>query len=84
MWLASVTKVSKKRQVCRAISRSAEASAFVTARLPASAGDRLTQWATAGASSHATTKGTATGAAAAPACPTKSDASAAMTTLPAI
>ena len=38
MWSAAVTKVSKKRQVRRAISRSAAHPAGETARLPASAG----------------------------------------------
>ena len=60
----SVTNVSKKRQVRRAISRSAVASASDSVRLPASTGATLTQRANAGAPSQATAKGAATGRAA--------------------
>src|SRR5688572_3791952 len=59
MLSAAVTKVSKKRQVRRATRRKALASASETGRLPASAGDRLTQRAMAGDTSQARMKGAA-------------------------
>ncbi len=84
MWSASVTNVSKNRQVRRAINRSDLASASEIARLPASAGATLTQRAIAGANSQARMKGAATNRAALPAYQTNSAASDAMRRLPAI
>ena len=84
MLSAAVTKVSKKRQVRRAISRSALASACEIARLPASTGATLTQRAIAGESSQARMKGAATGNAARPACQTAKAASDVIRRLPAI
>ena len=84
MLSAAVTNVSKKRQVRRAISRSAPASACEIARLPASTGATLTQRAIAGESSQARMKGAATGNAARPACQTATAASDVIRRLPAI
>ncbi len=66
MWSAAVTKVSKKRQVRRATSRSARASAAETGRRPATSGDRLVQRAMAGDAIQAITNGAATGQASLP------------------
>ena len=84
MLSAAVTNVSKNRQVRRAISRSARASAAEIARLPASTGATLTQRAIAGESSQARMKGAATGNAARPAMPDGQAASDVIRRLPAI
>ncbi len=61
MWSAAVTKVSKNRQVRRAISRRAWASAADTDIWPASGGGRLAQRAIAGEAIHRAASGTARG-----------------------
>ena len=61
MWSAAVTKVSKNRQVRRAISRRACASASDTDIRPALRGGRLVQRAIAGEAIHRAASGTARG-----------------------
>src|SRR5689334_20751024 len=84
MLSASVTKVSKNRQVRRAIRRRARASFGEIANLAASAGATLTQRAIAGEISQPRIKGAATGTAARPVYQTASAANEVMNRLPAI
>ena len=56
-----MTKVSKKRQVRRAIRRKARASASASGRRPTTRGDRLAQKATAGEANQATANAAASG-----------------------
>src|SRR3990167_2261272 len=84
MLSASVTKVSKKRQVRRAISRNDFISTADIARLPASVGARLTQRAIAGEKNQAMRMGRATGSVSGPAYQTKTAAAQATARLPAI
>ena len=59
MWSSAVTNVSKKRQVRRALRRSARASASEIGLAPASGGGRLAQRAIAGDNIHRIMNGTA-------------------------
>ncbi len=59
MLSSAVTKFSKKRQVRRAINRSAVASAAVSGFARSSVGGKLVQRATSGDSIQRTTNGTA-------------------------
>ena len=61
MWSAAVTKVSKNRQVRRAISRRARASAADIGSRPATGGDRLVQRAIAGEAIQSAANGSASG-----------------------
>src|SRR5260221_13025921 len=84
MLSAAVTKVSKKRQVRRAISRSEFTSECEIGRLPASTGATLTRRAIAGENSQARMKGAATVIAERPACQTNNAANEGMKRLPVI
>ena len=84
MCSASVTKVSKKRQVRRAIRRKDRASAEEMSRRPASLLPRLTQRAIAGEKNQASKIGRAMGSAARPAYQTKTADNEATARLPAI
>ncbi len=61
MWSTGVTKVSKNRQVRRAISRRARASAVEIGSRPATRGDRLAQRAMAGEAIHSAANAAARG-----------------------
>ncbi|MNC86722.1 hypothetical protein D3C83_23960 [compost metagenome] len=84
MLSAAVTKVSKKRQVRRATSRKARASASATDRRPATSGDKLVHRAMTGDAIQAATKGAATGQASPPVNQTTMPAPMPMATPPAM
>ena len=83
-WSAGVTKVSKKRQVRRAMSRSAVVSRSDSCSATDSRGGRLTQRATSGDRSQRPTNGVAIQAASGFATRTRTAATAASATPPAI
>ena len=83
-WSSGATKVSKNRQVRRAIRRTARTSAAGSCSAADSAGGRLIHRATTGASSHRITNGAAIQAAPGFATRTSGATTAAITTPPAI